>query len=63
MFFLHSQQSDWLAEVCILGGARTPFGSFLGSLAPLTATQLGATAIRGAGSQSLLICHTNTEAL
>jgi acetyl-CoA C-acetyltransferase len=29
----------------ILGAARTPIGAFLGSLAPLTATQLGAIAI------------------
>lgn len=36
----------------ILGGARTPIGAFLGSLAPLTAPQLGAIAIRAAVERS-----------
>lgn len=36
----------------ILGAARTPIGSFLGSLAPLRATQLGAIAIRCAVERS-----------
>ena len=31
----------------ILGAARTPIGAFLGSLAPLTATQLGPTRLKG----------------
>ena len=35
-------------EVVIVGAARTPIGSFLGSLAPLTAPQLGAIAIKAA---------------
>ena len=38
--------------VFITGGARTPIGSFLGSLADVPAAQLGATAIRGALSKS-----------
>ena len=32
----------------ILGGARTPFGRFRGSLAPLSSSELGAHAIRNA---------------
>jgi acetyl-CoA C-acetyltransferase len=35
-------------EVVIVGAARTPIGSYLGSLAPVTAPRLGATAIREA---------------
>ena len=35
-------------SVYILGGARTPQGSFLGSLSTVTAPQLGATAIKAA---------------
>jgi len=35
-------------EVVIVSAARTPIGSFLGSLSSLSATQLGATAIKGA---------------
>jgi acetyl-CoA C-acetyltransferase len=35
-------------EVVIVGAARTPVGSFLGSLAPVTAPRLGAAAIRAA---------------
>jgi acetyl-CoA C-acetyltransferase len=35
-------------EVVIVGAARTPIGSFLGSLAPVTAPRLGAAAIRAA---------------
>jgi len=34
--------------VILRGGARTPIGRFLGGLSPLTATQLGAIAIRAA---------------
>ena len=33
-------------DVVILGAARTPIGAFLGGLAPVTATQLGAIAIK-----------------
>ncbi len=35
-------------EVVIVGAARTPIGSFLGSLAAVPATRLGAVAIRAA---------------
>jgi acetyl-CoA C-acetyltransferase len=35
-------------DVVIVGAARTPIGSFLGTLSPLTAPQLGAIAIRAA---------------
>jgi len=35
-------------SIYILGGSRTPQGSFLGSLSTVTAPQLGATAIKGA---------------
>jgi acetyl-CoA C-acetyltransferase len=35
-------------EVVIVGAARTPIGSFLGSLSSITAPQLGSTAIRAA---------------
>jgi acetyl-CoA C-acetyltransferase len=35
-------------DVVIVGAARTPVGSFLGGLSPLTAPQLGAIAIRAA---------------
>jgi acetyl-CoA C-acetyltransferase len=35
-------------EVYIIAGARTPIGSFGGALASVTATRLGATAIKGA---------------
>ncbi len=36
------------AGVCIVGAIRTPIGAFQGSLASLTATQLGSIAIAGA---------------
>ena len=32
--------------VILKGGARTPIGRFVGGLAPLTATELGAVALR-----------------
>lgn len=35
-------------DVVIVGAARTPFGSFRGSLSSLTAWELGAVAIKGA---------------
>lgn len=38
-------------EVVIVAAARTPIGSFMGSLSSITATQLGATAIKGALSK------------
>jgi acetyl-CoA C-acetyltransferase len=37
-----------MKEVYIVGAARTPMGSFQGSLSGIPATQLGSTAIRGA---------------
>lgn len=37
-----------MKEVVIVGAARTPMGSFLGSLSGVSATDLGAVAIRGA---------------
>jgi acetyl-CoA C-acetyltransferase len=39
-------------EVVIVGAARTPVGSFLGALSPLTAPQLGAAAIKAALERS-----------
>lgn len=41
-----------LKDVFIVGGARTPFGSFHGALAEVPAPQLGSTAIKGALSMS-----------
>ena len=37
-----------MKEVVIVSAVRTPIGSFGGVLSPLSATQLGATAIKGA---------------
>jgi acetyl-CoA C-acetyltransferase len=34
-------------EVCILAAVRTPLGSILGSLSSMSATELGAIAVRG----------------
>ena len=49
-------------EIVFLGGARTPFGTFLGTLRELTATQLGALAAKEAmkrsGVEPGLIDHT-----
>ena len=39
-------------DVCIVSAVRTPIGGFNGSLAPLTAPQLGAAAITGALSKA-----------
>ncbi|MDO5669052.1 MAG: acetyl-CoA C-acyltransferase [Corynebacterium sp.] len=39
-------------DIVIVGAARTPFGRFLGGLAPMSAVDLGATAIRGALERS-----------
>eukprot|EP00030_Apusomonadida_sp_AF-17_P006374 a680067_7.p1 GENE.a680067_7~~a680067_7.p1 ORF type:complete len:408 (-),score=158.33 a680067_7:21-1217(-) len=39
-------------EVCILGAARTPTGAFMGSLAELSAPQLGGIAIKAALEQA-----------
>jgi acetyl-CoA C-acetyltransferase len=41
-----------MKEVFIVSAVRTPIGSFSGSLAPLTATQLGAAAIKAAIEQA-----------
>ena len=35
-----------MKEIVILGGARTPIGSFLGTLSSLPAPRLGAVAIK-----------------
>lgn len=43
LFYLLSHQ-----EVVIVSAARTPIGSFLGSLSSLPATKLGSIAIQGA---------------
>ena len=37
-----------MTDIVIVSGARTPMGGFQGSLAPLSATDLGAAAIRAA---------------
>ena len=37
----------FVADVCIVGVARTPIGGFLGNLSSLSATQLGSIAIKG----------------
>src|SRR5688572_1594821 len=42
---MHSEAN---VPVILKGGARTPVGRFLGGLAPLTAPELGAAAIRAA---------------
>ncbi len=39
-------------EVVIVGAARTPIGSFLGSLASLPAPRLGAVAVRAARARA-----------
>lgn len=41
-----------MKEVVIVGAARTPMGSFLGALSSVSATDLGAAAIRGALAKS-----------
>src|SRR5262245_2396757 len=42
------QHDESRVPVILKGGARTPVGRFLGALAPLTAPQLGAVAVRAA---------------
>lgn len=49
--------SDPRKRTVIIGGARTPFGKFLGSLSTLTAAELGAAAIRAALGR----CHVPTN--
>jgi acetyl-CoA C-acetyltransferase len=39
--------SSLLADVCVVGVARTPMGGFLGALSSLPATKLGSIAIAG----------------
>jgi len=39
-----------LSEVVIIAGCRTPIGKFQGSLSDMTATQIGAVAVREASS-------------
>ncbi|MEO6259000.1 MAG: acetyl-CoA C-acetyltransferase, partial [Thermoanaerobaculia bacterium] len=41
-----------MKDIVILGGARTPIGSFLGSLSSLSAPKLGSIAIRCALSNA-----------
>ncbi len=46
-----------MKEVVILSAARTPFGSFGGALSSLSATQLGATAIKAALQRAKVPAH------
>lgn len=46
------QQLTFMREVVIVAATRTPIGSFGGSLAPLSATQLGSIVIRSAVQKS-----------
>lgn len=50
MYFCGNQKKFYkiMKEVYIISAARTPMGSFLGGLSTVSATQLGATAIKGA---------------
>src|SRR5262245_39089342 len=50
--FLHQEHS--MKEIVILGAARTPIGSFLGTLSSLPAPKLGSVAIKCAIEQSRL---------
>jgi acetyl-CoA C-acetyltransferase len=47
---LHYKQTtiNFMKKVVIVSAVRTPIGSFMGSLSTVTASQLGATAIKGA---------------
>ncbi len=47
-FVANIKQQDMDRDVVIVAMARTPIGSFLGKLSTVPATQLGATAIKGA---------------
>ena len=40
-----------MKKIVIVSAVRTPIGSFMGALSTVTATQLGATAIKGALSK------------
>ena len=46
--FVYDSKSISMNEVYIISAVRTPIGSFGGSLAAVSATQLGAAAIKGA---------------
>jgi acetyl-CoA C-acetyltransferase len=46
--YLRARKASHMKEVVIVSAVRTPMGSFGGSLKSLTATQLGAIAIKGA---------------
>ena len=47
------------ADVCVVGIARTPLGSYGGSLSTVSATELGATAIKGMDGfvMNQSVCH------
>jgi len=47
-FLIENSTYQMNREVVIVAAARTPIGSFMGSLSSLTATQLGSIAIKGA---------------
>src|SRR5436305_3729866 len=51
---LFLRMGDQMKEIVILGAARTPIGSFLGTLSSLPAPKLGSVAIRCALEQSRL---------
>ena len=52
-----------MSDAYIIAGARTPIGGFLGSLSPMTATQLGAIAIESAVKSSGLNADQFDEAI
>lgn len=52
-----------MQNVVIINGARTPIGSFLGSLSAISATELGAVAIRGAIAKSAIAVDTVDEVI
>lgn len=52
-----------MTNVVIVSGARTPMGGLMGSLSPLTAVELGASAIKAALAQSQLEQHQIDEVI
>src|SRR5918992_5589121 len=50
-------------DIFILGAARTPIGKMMGGLAPVPATELGATAIRAALERSGVDASSVDEAI
>lgn len=50
-------------EVVVLGGARTPFGSFGGSLKDVSAIELGAVAAAGALARAGVAAEETTSSL